>query len=288
MIQLKQMKNKFDNILLTILWLLAMCLGTDFWLNTKFNFNIFSGEHWKYLSYIQASNQHINLLFYVSLAVAIAITIIGMYILIHPNIVKIVKRRKNISNTRQPAPITPSITPKTETPTQSTPIMPVRPPRPTMVNTIKTTPSPTVKQTNTPQTSNLHISEIEQIFTDANYVTKKAPKINGIQISLFAVGTNETVFIGAENVSIDDMQAIIDKLNGIFTETLEDIEITIVPFIITTQQIQSDNILIFQDLSELSSYMNEHQNPPLSDDDDGNFEAFSSYITTVGEYIGNI
>lgn len=284
MIQLKQMKNKFDNILLIILWLLAMCLGTDFWLNTKFNFNILSAEHWKYLSYAQASNQHINLWFYVSLAIAITITIIGMYILIHPNIAKIAERRKNISNANQPEPII-APTPNDVKPTA--PVMPVRPPHPTMVNTIKTTP-PTVKQTSAPQTPNLHTSEIEQIFTNANYVTKKAPKINGIQTSLFAAGANETVFIGAENVSIDDMQTIVDKLNGVFTETLEDIEITIVPFIIATQQIQSDDILIFKDLSELSSYMNEHQNPPLSDDDDGNFEAFSSYITTVGEYIGNI
>ncbi len=281
MIQLKQMKNKFDNILLIILWLLAMCLGTDFWLNTKFNFNIFSGEHWKYLSFVQASNQHINLWFYVSLAVAITITIIGMYILIHPNIVKIPERRKNISNASTSVPSTVS-----NAATSTTPVMPVRPPHPITTNTVKTAPN--IKQTNAPQTTNLHISEIEQIFTDANYVVKKAPKIGGIQTSLLAVGTGETVFIGTENVSVDDMQGIVDKLNGIFTDTLEDIEITIVPFIITNQQIQSDNILIFQDLSELSLYMDEHKNPPLSDDDDGNFEAFSSYITTVSEYIGNI
>ena len=101
MIELKQMKKNFDNILLIILWLLAMCLGTCFWLNTRYGFNMFYGPHWEYLSYAQASNLNINKWFYVSIVVAIVITIIGLYLIVTPNILSKCKRFKKIKTVNE-------------------------------------------------------------------------------------------------------------------------------------------------------------------------------------------
>ncbi|MFQ6739058.1 MAG: hypothetical protein ACLRFJ_00075, partial [Alphaproteobacteria bacterium] len=92
------MKNKFDNILLIVLWLTVSALGACFWLNIKFGFNMFSAQHWHYLSVMQASGQPINLWFYTSIAISIAITIAGLYIVIHPNFYKVTKRHHSMQN----------------------------------------------------------------------------------------------------------------------------------------------------------------------------------------------
>ncbi|MCQ2581487.1 MAG: hypothetical protein MJ170_00700 [Alphaproteobacteria bacterium] len=284
------MKKKFDNILLIILWLLAMCLGTCFWLNTRYGFNMFYGPHWEYLSYAQASNLNINKWFYVSIVVAIVITIIGLYLIVTPNILSKCKRFKNIKTANEKQ----SAQPTNES--QAAAINePVRPPRPntpivvnsTPINPVKTEPTniaPTQMAT-TPQ----YTDELKQIFQDAGFVVKQAPIINGVQTSLFAAGTGEVVYIGATGITHDKMQSAIDKLRGVFSDTLDDIEININAFIVSPlDNSDNDSIIDFATIDDLREYIQAHTNPPLPDDDDGNFDAFSSFITTVAEYIGNI
>ena len=77
-------------------------------------------------------------------------------------------------------------------------------------------------------------------------------------------------------------------MRQIFLDTLDDIEININGFIIAAPDAASPsdiNILTFDSMGSLRNYMNEHQNPPLSDNDTEDFDAFQEYITTVIKYI---
>lgn len=100
------MKNKIDNILMGILWLVAAILGTCFWFNTQFGFNIFSGAHWRHLAYMQAVQQPIKPAFYISLVFAVIITIAGLYVLLRPRKVNTPTHKSNTpsSNSMTHAP----------------------------------------------------------------------------------------------------------------------------------------------------------------------------------------
>ena len=87
------------------------------------------------------------------------------------------------------------------------------------------------------------------------------------------------------------MQAAIDTINQIFSDTLDDIIINVNGFVISAPDASAPgapSILTFDTPDALRQYMNEHKNQPLGEDDNGNFDAFSAYISTVIEYIGKI
>ena len=131
----------------------------------------------------------------------------------------------------------------------------------------------------------MHLGEI---FESAGFTVKKAPNINGLQTSLFAIGTNETVWVGAIGIKTNILDAALNVLRQVFADTLEDIEITVNGFVISGPDAANPEvpqILTFDTPNALRDYMNEHRNPPLPSDDNGNFDAFSSYISTVIEYI---
>ncbi len=309
------MKNKLDNILLSILWLSASTLVACFWFNIKFGFNIFSNAHWRHLAYMQANQTPVNTTFYLSIIVSILITIVGLYVLLRPHFRKIIlpirdthtpspeHTKKPIPRaTHQPAPHTTNQSP-TPVPHQklpetgisrpphlnlSTPLLnqtetvaPIAPPAPT---------TPTVRNVSeTHQTNNW--PEIGKIFEQAGYTLKKTPKISGLQTSLFAIGTDENLWIGAVGVETSALQAAIDSVQQIFSDTLDDIEINVHGFIISARDASAPtapDILIFDSTDSLRNYMQEHQNTPPSTDDMENFEAFSSYISTVVEYLGKM
>lgn len=304
------MKNKLDNILLSILWLSASTLVACFWFNIKFGFNIFSGAHWRHLAYMQANQAPVNTTFYISIIASVAIIIAGLYMLIRPHIRKITlpvrdthksalakkattpTAQKNTSNTT-PATVAPA--PQAKTPETHL----IRPARlnlgaPLLNQTESfTAPAATapVSQTAThaPQTNNW--PEINEIYEQAGYTLKKTPRIAGLQTSLFAIGTDETLWIGAVGVEISAMQNAIDTLQQIFSDTLEDIIINVQGFIISPRNAHEQSapeILTFDSIDSLRNYMNQHQNTPPSDDELENFEAFSSYISTVIEYLGKM
>ncbi|MBQ0013416.1 MAG: hypothetical protein KBS86_02515, partial [Proteobacteria bacterium] len=255
-----------------ILWLLAMTLSASFWLNTQFGFNIFARGHWKYLSITQASGAAINPWFYISIALIIAITIGGMYM--------IVQLRNHT--------ITPKINATPVAPTEPAPVSnPERPHSPYQSSISRQPPVLDIKNI---KPNDIDTSEIKSIFESNGYIVKTAPYVNRVQLDLFAVGTGEVLWLGAHNISTNKMQEITDKLNNVFKDTLEDIEITINAFIISPSESVNtpNNILIFTSISDLSQYMSEHQNPPVPDDDDGNFDAYSEYMSTVAEYIGSV
>lgn len=308
------MKNKIDNILLGILWLIAVILGASFWFNTIFGFNIFSLQHWEYLSYLQAAKSPINSTFYISLVVVLFIALFGLYTIVRPKLRKIKLPKMHISSNN--APIKSDIQPSVKNDASTLDILPIetqpsnqqtpttkssgtRPPRlniPTFIPSNYTTenramPLSHLSTANSDQPSDLNYSEIKEIFSNAGYTVKQDPRINGIKTSLFAIGTNETLWMGAVGIKTTELNGMIEKLSQIFSDTLDDIYININGFIIDAPDAsttETQDILLFKTISELRTYIQDVPNPALPDDDDGNFEAYSQYIDTVINYIGKI
>ena len=309
------MKNRINNILIGLLWLLAVALGATFWFNTKYGFNIFSLQHWQYLAYMQASGQPVQISFYISLLLIIVIAVFGLYQLLQPRTRRIIlpvfdKAEKSNSKQSiiQPVPsvanpvIQQDKNETTETKKESLPKKNeninnnavTRPPRlniPTTVN--KSAPIPLVPlasaSTNKKFDPDQEYATIHDIFTSNGFVYKGSPRIKGMQTSVIAIGTNEVLWIGANGVSNSDMHRAVDTLQGIFTDTLEDIEINIKAFIVGTSDASSDDsIMQFANVDDLRAYINAHPNTPLSEDEIENFDAYSGYIGTVVDYIGKI
>lgn len=297
------MRNKLDNFLLATLWILASMLGICFWFNIRFGFNIFSSAHWHHLAYMQASQNPVSPTFYISMVISVIVVICGLYLLIRPRIRKfkipvrdVSKTTQNVQvpqntqpNTPQPAPI------QTQTQTQTPPTSPVatgptltRPPRLNIAITPQLHSAPLPQQTvQTPSAS----SELREIFEGAGYTVKNNPRIGTVQTELFAIGTNEVLWIGASGIPTTTLQRAIDTVNQIFSDTLDDIIINVNGFVISAPDATAPgapNILTFDKIDTLRQYINEHRNPPLDEDDNGNFDAFSAYISTVIDYLGKI
>ena len=115
--------------------------------------------------------------------------------------------------------------------------------------------------------------------------------IKGVQIALLAIGTNETLWMGGVGIKTTDMRAAIDKLAQIFTDTLDETYININGFVIAAPDAATSefqDILMFNTTNELRDYIARMPNPPLPDDDDGIFDAYSEYIDAVINHIGKI
>lgn len=294
------MRNKFEHILLSLLLGASILLGLSFWLNTNYGFNLFYREHWNELSNLQASGTPINDSFYLSFIIAVLIFIIGVYIVYRPtNNKKIDNVKTNIiQNDNVLTHTTDTIKPEQKNdspvPVPNTPI--ARPPRlnlPTNMAQIVAQRQQTKQEQQiihqTPQ-QNPYNSVISQIFSDNGYVVKTNPKISGFVPNLFAIGPNEVLWIGGVDVKTEDLQHAIEKLQSVFTETLEDIQINIAPFILDTMnQIQSnDSILIFKTIDDLKTFITENPAETISDEERDNFDSYSEYIDTVIQYIKNM
>ena len=297
------MRDKLDNFLLATLWIFASTLGVCFWFNIRFGFNIFSSAHWHHLAYMQASQNPVSPAFYISMVISVIVVICGLYLLIRPRFRKFkipvretYKPSPNIQSQHiapQPAPIqtptvaqTPAPTPD-PTPVSTAPTL-KRPPRLNIAITPQLHSAPLPQQTiQTPSMA----SELREIFHDAGYTVKNNPRIGTTQTELFAIGTNEVLWIGAVGVPTTDLQRAIDTVSQIFSDTLDDIIININGFVISAPDANAPgapNILTFDKIDTLRQYMSEHKNPPLDEDDNGNFDAFSAYISTVIDYLGKI
>lgn len=310
------MKKNFENILLGLLWLLAATLGTTFWFNTRFGFNLFSGAHWDYLATQQASRAPVSFWFYFSFVAATFITLFVLYLLIKPRRrnIKMPQQQKTVPTTPAASPTTIenksdasqiNIIPGTVQHAPTTPVAPnatPMPPRPPRLNIapantfapatpMPTTMTPTIPATTTTPSvqTKQDWPEIREIFSMAGYVIKPEPFINGKKMALLAIGTDEVLYLGAVGISTSQMQGCVNKLQQIFRDTLDDIEITVNAFVLNPTDTNADeSILTFGSIDELRHYMNEHRNTPLDTDDAENFAAYSEYITTVIEYIGKL
>lgn len=307
------MKNKLDNFLLGTLWLSATTLGACFWFNTRFGFNLFSASHWKHLAYMQAAQNPVSPAFYISMIIAVIVAILGLYLLIRPHFRKIRLPIRHVSSTAptttqtvisqppttsQPVPAAPATASLTTPAPAPIPEM-ARPPRlnvaitPTLVGTppqtqpqSTTIPTPTVQSA--PQTD---WPQLREIFINTGYTVKTAPRIGTTQTALLAIGTDETLWLGGVGIEKSALQNAINTMNQVFSDTLDDIYINVHGFVIAAPDAgttSESDILTFDSINALQTYMASHPNPPLPADDSGNFDAFSAYISTVIDYLGKI
>ena len=293
------MKDRLDNFLLAILWLLASTLGACFWFNIRFGFNIFSSQHWHHLAYMQAAQNPVSPMFYISTVITVFVVIFGLYLIIRPRFrrFKMPIRQTTIPSPQQPAQPrpadvpTPSVTPAPAQPQNASTIpeqMLTRPPRLNIAVTPQLFSAPPPQQVTTPQND---WSEIRDIFESAGYTFKGTPRIGTITSAPIAIGTGEVLWLGAIGIPTSALGAAIDTLNQIFSDTLDNIIININGFVIDAPDAAAPTttgILTFDTPASLRQYMSEHTNPPLAEDDIENFDAFSAYISTVIDYIGKI
>lgn len=302
------MKRRIDNMLLGLLWLLAMTLGACFWFNTMFGFNILSSAHWQYLAYIQAIQTHVKPLFYISFVVIVFIMVVGLYLIMRPRLRKIRLPIMRVSKNHDTAPqqnttpqhqqisspaIAPSAAPTA--PAQNGPSADMRPAR---LNTISFATQPTQMSTpndmqpDTPVAVAATNADVQQVFINAGYTIKTPTRIGGIKTPLLAIGTNEALWLGANGARISDMRAAIDKMTSVFVDTLEDITINVTGFVLDARDdatSEHNDILVFHSIDELRQYVATRQNTPTTTTDDTeNFNAYSEYIDTVINYIGKI
>lgn len=309
------MRNRINNILIGLLWLLAATLGANFWFNTLFGFNIFSLQHWQYLAYMQASGQPVRTSFYVSFLLIIIITVSVLYKLLHKPVYKTISPVFDTAVKPSELPVTPisksqetkvttppaTTTPGAYTPAMQTNNMPgslVRPPRLNVPLSATYSDRPTTMQTpstngfNKPrQEPNQDYEAIREIFTSAGFVDKGAPRIKNVQTAIIAIGNDELLWLGAQGIKTTDMKIAIDTLTGVFADTLEDIEIHIKAFIINAPDAlenTDDSILQFATIDDLRSFIMENPNTPPDEDEAENFDAYSAYIGTVVDYIRKI
>lgn len=202
------MRNRIDYILLGVLWLLAATLATSFWFNTAFGFNIFSAQHWQYLGYMQASNQTVRPMFYISMIVAVFATIGGMYLLLRPRMRRI-KLPKIIRKTTPPNDISNNATPAT---TQYVPPAQHSEPKPqnTDASTIDIMPGVTQNTAPAPQApaqksaASEHAVRPPRLNLPAGASTRPAPS---------AAPQRQSQFV---NVSAPDPQKYVEPLREIF------------------------------------------------------------------------
>jgi len=291
---------------------LAVTLGTTFWFNTMYGFNIFSIQHWQHLAYMQAIGQTVKPSFYISLVVAVLIALFGLYKLLQPRIRQITMPIFDRASSNQP--VTQSTTQKTviEKPVQqlvvtepvTEPAPPAesvaktepqiaRPPRLNIPNVTRAAPMPRVPLTNTSQQRidpSTEYADIRNIFESAGYVYKGMPRIKNVQTATIAIGTDEVLWIGAVGVKNVDMQRAIQTLSDVFSDTLDDIEIHIHAFVIAAPDANDapTDILQFANVNDLRNYITGVPNTPPDADASEDFDAYSGYIGTVVDYIGKI
>ncbi len=309
------MTKKFSNLLLGLLWLLTVTLATTFWMNIKYGFNIFSAAHWAYLSGLQAYRTEIKLDFYISLIAAIIIGLTGLYLLARPKVKmffiepsqmppaptgvdtpNILHRPKSNKNVNEPIQdttnnVAPSIAPR---PNPARPMSPMgtRQTLPTQnrTNNVPRLNVPTPK-INTPEpVAGPHIAEIGSIVENAGYVVKPCQRIGKLVKPVVALAYDQTVWIYTENVSVPDMTDAIQTMITVFDDTLGDTanDMNVRGCIINTHE-SSNNpelISVFGTMDEFREFINTHPNTKPTDYDPDLFDAISTYIETVVNYIG--
>lgn len=296
------MRNKFEHILLSLLLGIAVLLGLTFWLNIIYGFNLFAKEHWNELARLQAEQIPISNGFYISIGVAVFIFVFGLLFLYIPSI-KRVQKKETITR-----PIVDSVNlvpmtveqhheqRKEEKPVIEPPKLNLsRPPRLNLPSNMakilqQRQEEITKKQEDAPQQ---YDSILAQIFSDKGFVVKPNPVISRFTPNLFAIAPNEIVWLGAVDSDINKLQSAINRLENIFTETLEDIKINVNAFMVDTKNTQSatDSIFVFKSVDELKNFVSEL--PPampkdMSESERDNFNAYSEYIDTIIQYVKNL
>lgn len=302
------MTKKFEKFLLGLLWLLTITLATTFWMNIKYGFNIFSAAHWAYLSELQAYRTQIKTDFYISIIAAIVIGLVGLYMLARPPRPKVYTQHKPITKEPEQS-ITQTVSYETKTVPESVPTQKTDLPRPVIPSARPLPPSGAhaappriqVQQTAPVATSHFtapnikqqkpqHLDEISNIFQNAGYVIKKCNRIGDLKEPVVALSYDQKLWIGTSNVSASDAMDAVQTLLAVFADTLGDSanDMSVYACILnaTDEPEDRDIISTFNTLDELKNFVNAHPNTKPEDYDQELFDAVSTYIDTVINYIG--
>ena len=293
------MNKQIERLLLSVLCTTSVLLALTFWLNTYFGFNLFSSVHWHELSVIQASGESVSKSFYVSFGVAILVLIICFNVIYRPKRIKIIVpvtpekpiEKKQESKTEQttiqsdvPAKEKSAQTPESKPLPKEPIINNIQLTRPPKLNLPKNITQIAATQHSAPTVDNEKFdSELDSIFSENSFLIKKSPNISGLKLNLFAIGANEIVWIGGVNCDIEKLKAAIEKLESIFTDTLEDIPITVNAFLIDTlKKYDSDSrVHVFHSIDDVRKYISENPGDEIPENDREDFDAYSDYIDTV-------
>ena len=303
------MTKKFSNLLLGLLWLMTVTLATTFWMNIKYGFNIFSAAHWAYLSELQAYRTNIKTDFYISLIVAIIIGLTGLYLLARPKVQTFFIEPSqmppppktdtpnifNLNNQTEPAhqPTDEQPLTKTQTPhiNVARPLSPTGMTRTQMAHTVANT-IPTPKPEIIPPTPSgpAHPTEITKILEDNGYIIKPCARIGKLIKPVVALSYDQTVWVCSENVSTADMVDALQNLIAVFDDTLGDSagDMNVRGCVINAPDTSNnpDIVSIFRTTAEFQEFISAHPNNKPDDYDTELFDAVSTYISTVINYIG--
>jgi hypothetical protein len=135
--------------------------------------------------------------------------------------------------------------------------------------------------------------EISSIFESNGYLIKPCTRIGKLNEPVLALGYNQTLWIGVSDTSVDIMQQSIQTLLTVFEDTLGDTanDLTVRGCIINssdTENANSDSILTFANITDFAQYMSQNKNVKPDDFDNDLFDAISTYISTVANYIGKV
>lgn len=285
--------NKINYTLLGTLWILAIVLVLDFWLNTAYNFNMFSTAHWQYVANLQAAHKPIKSGFYIAITLAISFGIFGLFMLFRPRFRKILLGTPSNTSPDKTIPQTQTVE-RAAYKKNTEPVM-QRPPQLHIQTTQKPLRAPapydTPAATKPEKPVAKYTTETSDIFTQANYKVLTPKTIKGVPLSLVAIGSNETLWFGACEISHEQIADIILAFKSVFDETLNDINIDINAFIINpTDNDNVDGVLDVKSIDELKKFISQTKNEPEFDDEteSDNMDAFSGYIETVLAYLGNV
>jgi hypothetical protein len=321
------MKKRYEIILLDILWLSAMVLSASFWFDIRFGFNVFFRDHWHYLIIQQLTPGSILPSFYVSLLLFIVVAIFGLYLISRPHLRKIDFSAYGPPSDKilPEAPVPESIIAITNdssySPLPPAPTLP-RPPRiisPLQRVTNSLPPTP-INTASVSVDTNNQDNKIKELFETAGYVVKEPPKIDGLKLSLWAIGMDETLYIGLADPRSGEIVAAeggdskwqnqdskftspvwtlsqaVEKIRTLFNETLDnEIQINIKTFVVMNNAkiINRDSlekiwhafdVLVFDSTDTLAEFMNNNRNREIGPDEQEDFAAYSDYIDTVANY----
>lgn len=284
------MRKNIESILLSVLLGISILLGLSFWLDIKFSFNIFCVQHWDELSRLQASNTPVDNTFYISIGVAIFLFMVGLYFIYRQKIIRI---------------FIPSYEPPKEIPVINksdkddiiipvAPVMESHPPKlnlPKNISDIAAAKYASHQQPATQENTDSYNKILSDIFSENGYLVKTNPTISGLKTNLFAIGLDEQLWIGCVNCDLEKFKQSVIKLNSVFQDTLEDIEIHINAFILDTHDSNSfdPEITIFHSIDEIKQLVSENPSgKPDNETEQDNFNAYSEYIDTIIQYIKNV
>ena len=319
------MNKHIEHFLLSVLVAMSVLLGLTFWLNINFGFNLLSATHWHELALMQASNAIIDKSFYISIAVAIFIFILSIYIIYRPRFRKIpLQRPQNIEIKTLPAIIksenentqmtteekddkNPAIPENTEQKPMQNPQIeqpkienitpqPINLARPPKLNLPTNMAQIAENQYNTQLATQQNAASATQyddtlaeIFSNTAYLVKKNRTIAGLTTNLIAIGNHELFWVGCVDCDINKMKTLINKIKETFTQTLPDIPITVYSFILDTKKMYETDpdIFIFHDIDDVRKFIYDNQGTDIPPEYQEDFDAYSEYVDTVLMLLGN-